>query len=203
MLGGGGLGSLRRAVATSVAKASDGPLVSTAWGPVEGGEASPAEPPGGAARRAILRKPCPRPRHRRRRCSAARAPRRGGRRARLDARGGRLRRLRPGGPRGGLRPADRARRRGRRRLLQRPSSARLAALYPESGGTYVYGRRRLGPFWGYLAGWGFVVGKTASCAAMALTFGAYAAPRPRAARRVAAVAALTALNALGVQQSAS
>ncbi|MFD0470937.1 amino acid permease [Nonomuraea thailandensis] len=25
------------------------------------------------------------------------------------------------------------------------SSARLAALYPESGGTYVYGRRRLGP----------------------------------------------------------
>lgn len=43
------------------------------------------------------------------------------------------------------------------------SSARLAALYPESGGTYVYGRRRLGPFWGYLAGWAFVVGKTASC----------------------------------------
>lgn len=49
------------------------------------------------------------------------------------------------------------------------SSARLAARYPESGGTYVYGRERLGPFWGYLAGWGFVVGKTASCAAMALT----------------------------------
>jgi basic amino acid/polyamine antiporter, APA family len=32
------------------------------------------------------------------------------------------------------------------------SSARLAALYPQSGGTYVYGRERLGPFWGYLAG---------------------------------------------------
>ena len=29
------------------------------------------------------------------------------------------------------------------------SSARLAALYPQSGGTYVYGRERLGPFWGY------------------------------------------------------
>ena len=29
------------------------------------------------------------------------------------------------------------------------SSARLAALYPESGGTYVYGRERLGAFWGY------------------------------------------------------
>jgi APA family basic amino acid/polyamine antiporter len=37
------------------------------------------------------------------------------------------------------------------------SSARLAARYPQSGGTYVYGRERLGPFWGYLAGWGFVV----------------------------------------------
>ena len=47
------------------------------------------------------------------------------------------------------------------------SSARLAARYPASGGTYVYGRERLGPFWGYLAGWGFVVGKTASCAPFA------------------------------------
>ena len=34
------------------------------------------------------------------------------------------------------------------------SSARLAARYPASGGTYVYGRERLGAFWGYLAGWG-------------------------------------------------
>src|SRR5919199_416389 len=56
------------------------------------------------------------------------------------------------------------------------SSARLAARYPESGGAYVYGRERLGPFWGFLAGGGFVVGKTAGCAAMALTAGSYAAP---------------------------
>ena len=47
------------------------------------------------------------------------------------------------------------------------SSARLAARYPESGGSYVYGRERLGPFVGFIAGWGFVVGKTASCAAIA------------------------------------
>ncbi|HCS58946.1 MAG TPA: amino acid permease, partial [Gordonia polyisoprenivorans] len=56
------------------------------------------------------------------------------------------------------------------------SSAQLAAVHPESGGTYVYGRERLGEWWGFLAGWGFVIGKTASCAAMALTFAAYAAP---------------------------
>jgi basic amino acid/polyamine antiporter, APA family len=82
------------------------------------------------------------------------------------------------------------------------SSAQLAALYPESGGTYVYGRRRLGPFWGYLAGWGFVVGKTASCAAMALTFGFYAWPEQARPLGIAAVVALTAVNYLGVSKTA-
>ncbi|OBB94854.1 APC family permease [Mycobacterium sp. 852002-40037_SCH5390672] len=82
------------------------------------------------------------------------------------------------------------------------SSARLAARYPASGGTYVYGRKRLGDFWGYLAGWGFVVGKTASCAAMALTVGFYAWPAQAHAVAVAAVVALTAVNYAGVQKSA-
>ncbi|MEU9983906.1 APC family permease [Streptomyces sp. NPDC050856] len=82
------------------------------------------------------------------------------------------------------------------------ASARLAARYPASGGTYVYGRERLGPFWGYLAGWGFVVGKTASCAAMALTVGAYVWPGQAHAVAVAAVVALTAVNYAGVQKSA-
>jgi basic amino acid/polyamine antiporter, APA family len=82
------------------------------------------------------------------------------------------------------------------------SSARLAARYPASGGTYVYGRERLGEFWGYLAGWAFVVGKTASCAAMAMTVGAYAWPEQAHAVAVAAVVALTAANYGGVQKSA-
>jgi APA family basic amino acid/polyamine antiporter len=82
------------------------------------------------------------------------------------------------------------------------SSARLAAVYPSSGGTYVYGRKRLGDLWGFLAGWGFVIGKTASCAAMALTFGAYVAPGHERLLAVLAVAALTALNLAGVQKSA-
>ena len=82
------------------------------------------------------------------------------------------------------------------------SSAQLAAIYPSSGGTYVYGRERLGPFWGYLAGWGFVVGKTASCAAMALTVGAYAAPTWSRPIAVAAVVGLTAVNYLGVRKTA-
>jgi APA family basic amino acid/polyamine antiporter len=83
------------------------------------------------------------------------------------------------------------------------ASAQLAAQYPTSGGTYVYGRERLGDWWGFLAGWGFVIGKTASCAAMALTFAAYAAPgewqRPVA---VAVVVALAAVNYRGVTRTA-
>jgi len=82
------------------------------------------------------------------------------------------------------------------------SSAELAAIYPESGGTYVYGRARLGPFWGFLAGWGFVTGKLASCAAMAMTFGSYAAPRLARPLAVGAVVALTAVDYLGVKKTA-
>ncbi|OLL21158.1 MULTISPECIES: APC family permease [unclassified Rhodococcus (in: high G+C Gram-positive bacteria)] len=83
------------------------------------------------------------------------------------------------------------------------SSAQLAAQYPTSGGTYVYGRERLGPWWGFVAGWGFVIGKTASCAAMALTFAAYAVPEPwRRPVAVAAVLALTAVNYRGITRTA-
>lgn len=82
------------------------------------------------------------------------------------------------------------------------SSAQLAAEHPASGGTYVYGRERLGPFWGWLAGYGFVVGKTASCAAMALTFGAYAVPGAPRVAAAAAVVALTAVDLRGVVKTA-
>jgi APA family basic amino acid/polyamine antiporter len=82
------------------------------------------------------------------------------------------------------------------------SSAQLAAVYPESGGTYVYGRERLGDLWGFLAGWGFVVGKLASCAAMALTLASYAAPELMRPLAVAAVLALTAVNYFGIQKTA-
>ncbi|WP_277949933.1 APC family permease [Bailinhaonella thermotolerans] len=82
------------------------------------------------------------------------------------------------------------------------ASAQLAAVYPQSGGTYVYGRERLGRWWGFAAGWAFVTGKTASCAAMALTFASYVAPgfeRPIAAL---AVVALTAVNYRGISKTA-
>jgi APA family basic amino acid/polyamine antiporter len=85
------------------------------------------------------------------------------------------------------------------------ASAQLAAVYPVSGGTYVYGRERLGEWWGFLAGWAFVVGKTASCAAMALTFASYAVDGSRWVQRlvaVVAVVAIAALNYRGVTRTA-
>jgi APA family basic amino acid/polyamine antiporter len=85
------------------------------------------------------------------------------------------------------------------------ASAQLAAQYPTSGGTYVYGRERLGEWWGFAAGWGFVVGKIASCAAMALTFASYAVGGSEWAVRLvalAAVLALTAANYRGISKTA-
>ncbi|EPR75608.1 putative amino acid transporter [Leifsonia rubra CMS 76R] len=83
------------------------------------------------------------------------------------------------------------------------ASAQLAAVHPVAGGTYAYGRAQLGPWWGYFAGWSFLVGKTASCAAMALVFAAYVAPdgwdKPFA---IAAVVGLTIVNLLGVKRTA-
>lgn len=83
------------------------------------------------------------------------------------------------------------------------ATAQLAAVYPVSGGSYVYGRERLGPWWGYFAGWSFLIGKTASCAAMALVFAAYVAPaglqRPVA---VAAIIILATVNLLGATRTA-
>ena len=83
------------------------------------------------------------------------------------------------------------------------ASAQLAAEYPTSGGTYIYGREQLGPWWGFLAGWGFLIGKIASCAAMALTFAVYVVPgvwqRPVA---IAAVIILAAINYHGITRTA-
>lgn len=86
--------------------------------------------------------------------------------------------------------------------LNATTMAQLAALYPESGGTYVYGQKQLGRIWGFLAGWGFVIGKLASCTAMALTFAFYAAPDYAKPLAVASVLILTLVNYLGVKKTA-
>jgi len=53
------------------------------------------------------------------------------------------------------------------------SSARLAAAFPVSGGTYEYGHRVLVPAAGFAAGWLFLVAKSASAATAALALAGY------------------------------
>ena len=83
------------------------------------------------------------------------------------------------------------------------SSAQLAAVHPVAGGTYAYARAEIGPWAGFIAGWCFVIGKIASCAAMAMTFAAYAAPEGwRTPVAVVAVIALATVNCFGVTRTA-
>jgi APA family basic amino acid/polyamine antiporter len=51
------------------------------------------------------------------------------------------------------------------------SSAALAGAHPVAGGTYEYGYRFLGPWPGFLAGWLFLIAKSASAATAALALG--------------------------------
>lgn len=65
------------------------------------------------------------------------------------------------------------------------NSAQLAANHPVSGGTYEYGYRYLNPWWGFVAGWMFLLAKSASAATAALGFSGYL------------------LNALGVESTSA
>ena len=85
--------------------------------------------------------------------------------------------------------------------------AELGAALPKAGGLYVYLREAFGPFWGFFYGWALlVVIQTAAIAAVAVAFASYCghfvplSPRAAYLVAVAAVAALTGVNVLGVRQ---
>jgi len=85
------------------------------------------------------------------------------------------------------------------------SSAQLAAVFPRTGGTYEFGRRQLGPWWGFGAGWMFLTANTVGPGVIALAFGGYLnsvlgfVPTRDAA--VLIVVVMTTLNALGIRRS--
>jgi basic amino acid/polyamine antiporter, APA family len=85
------------------------------------------------------------------------------------------------------------------------SSAELAALYPESGGTYEYGYRLLNPAAGFSAGWMFLASKLAAGGTVALGFGGYVAGLlPSVPPKIAAVVAVILLaifNWLGIRKA--
>lgn len=85
--------------------------------------------------------------------------------------------------------------------------AELGAAFPRAGGLCVYLREAFGPFWGFLYGWALLaVIQTAAIAAVAVAFASYGGHflplSPRGAELVAvgAIAALTAVNVLGVRE---
>jgi APA family basic amino acid/polyamine antiporter len=82
------------------------------------------------------------------------------------------------------------------------STAQLAMAYPTSGGAYVFGRTMLGPLPGFAAGWGFVAGKTASTAAIALVFATYVAPGHSKLVAVVALVAACCINLVGITRTA-
>lgn len=86
--------------------------------------------------------------------------------------------------------------------LNADSSARLAAVLPTSGGAYAYGRARLSPAAGTIAGAAFLVGKSLSAAAIATTVAGYAWPEQRRPLAVAVVVVLTAAAGLGARRGA-
>lgn len=87
------------------------------------------------------------------------------------------------------------------------SSAQLAAVYPQSGGTYEYGYRLLNPALGFSAGWMFVLSKLSAAGIVAIGFGSYFHQLlpyfPPVAYSVAAIGLLTIANLWGIQKAGS
>ncbi len=81
------------------------------------------------------------------------------------------------------------------------SSAFLAGHFPVAGGTFEYGYRTLGPWWGFSAGWLFLLAKTASAASAALGLGLYLGVEREALIAVIAVGAVTLLVGSGLRRT--
>lgn len=85
--------------------------------------------------------------------------------------------------------------------LNATSTARLAARIPQAGGVYAYGRAQLGRAPGVVAGLVFLVGKTASASAAALTIGLYVWPERPVVLALAAIVVALVVNLRGIVRS--
>ncbi len=82
------------------------------------------------------------------------------------------------------------------------SSAYLAGRFPVAGGTYEYGYQTLGPWWGFTAGWLFLMAKTASAATAALGVALYLGiPGDRRIVAIVAVGLVTLLVLAGLRRT--
>ena len=87
-------------------------------------------------------------------------------------------------------------------LLNAITMAQLALQHPVSGGVYHYARRYVSPRAGFLAGWMFMLGKTASAAAIALIAAQYLAPDHTRLLAALLIAVFAAANLTGLRTTA-
>ena len=81
-------------------------------------------------------------------------------------------------------------------------TTQLAVNVPRSGGIYAFGRHYRGPFTGFVAGWMFLTGKTASVAAIALIAASYIWPEGARLIGAALLLVATLVTVSGVRQTA-
>ena len=82
------------------------------------------------------------------------------------------------------------------------SSAQLAKLFPEAGGTYLYARKILGNKYSLVAGIVFIFGKIISSVAIALTFGNYLFPSSHKIAGAALVVGVLIVSYFGAKKTA-
>lgn len=88
-------------------------------------------------------------------------------------------------------------------LLNAVVMAQLTISHPVSGGAYRYGQKYIGPRAGFLAGWFFLVGKTASAAAISAIAARYLWPENPSLVAVALLALFALANITGLRTTAA
>ncbi len=83
------------------------------------------------------------------------------------------------------------------------SSAQLARLYPQTGGTYLYAKNVLGKIPSLIAGYSFIIGKSISCVAIALTLGNYISPMYPEYSGILVVIIVTSISYFGIVKTVS
>lgn len=87
-------------------------------------------------------------------------------------------------------------------ILNASAVYQLAKQVDRPGGVYAYSRVFWGPTPSFIAGFAFVFGKVASIAAIALAFAEYLAPGAKGITAAFGIAALAAINLLGINRTA-
>ena len=81
------------------------------------------------------------------------------------------------------------------------SSAQLARIYPQTGGTYLYAKNVLGNFPSLIAGYAFIIGKLISCVAVSLTLGNYLYPENPKIIALLSIFSVTLINYFGISKT--